>query len=662
MYFALITFVIYVLQLTRDIYSGDTGDLVTAACVGGVPHPPGYPLFTLIGHALCSIPFPFAPVTRVALISAAAGAFGVYLFYKFCLRVTQNRFYSVLSAATLAFSYMYWLHAELPEVFGLHNLFIIALLYLAYNYYEGPTVAKLYRLAALTGLGLTHHQTILFLGPALAVLVLSRWKSIVTYKRSVLYAVGIASVAFLLPYVYVFIASRANPPVNWGTVENVNGLVDLVLRHAYGGFAPSVDNGIPIAVKSAVARDYFRMLVENFSYQIIALAVFGVAYMVWKKKYALLVAFLAGWLLTGPIFVGYAATYYTTATAFGIIERFYSMSYTVFAFFIPFGLVFLDVVLKKWFKKPLLRYALLSYFLIVPVAMFVYNQPKTDLSKTKIGNTLAMTILDSLPKNAVLFASGDTTLFNLWYAQYVLHYRPDVDLINPPGVGNNVFLDGELTKFHKKNPKVPLNTLLQPTLDDIARRRPIYSTYNVEEKPSNSIPVPHGLTFELVPKDQVPTKETFTTQSFERIRQLPKTRRQTLTLAEQNLVTAEIPLIYSHAHVRIGDFLDAHYKDPKTAETFYRLGLWRDEENSSAYAGLALAQFKGYNDCRGSLFNIGQAIDVYPVWKTFYIQRYIIAKRCKVAEPTLNNYRKDFKIRFQGDLDEILKKQYKLDL
>ena len=34
---------IYLHNLTRDIYSGDIGDLVTAASVFGVPHPPGYP-------------------------------------------------------------------------------------------------------------------------------------------------------------------------------------------------------------------------------------------------------------------------------------------------------------------------------------------------------------------------------------------------------------------------------------------------------------------------------------------------------------------------------------------------------------------------------------------------------------------------------------------
>lgn len=663
MYFALLTFVIYVLQITRDIYSGDIGDLVTAACVGGVPHPPGYPLFTLIGHTLCSIPFPLPPVSRVALISAAASSIGVYFFYKFCKRVTSNNIsLATLCAATLAFSYLFWLHAELPEVFGLHNMFIILLLYFGYDYYEKPSAPKLYRLAAIAGLALSHHQTILFVGPAIAIFVLYQWKRLWEYKRQVVYALLFGAAAFTLPYLYVFAAAAHNPVVNWGTVDNVHDLIFLIQRRAYGGFAPSVDNGIPIAVKSAIVRDYFRMLLENYSYQIIFLVIAGAFYLVKNKKWIPLSSFALAWIMTGPAFVAYAATYYTTSTAFGIIERFYSMSFTIFVFFIPFGFMLLDGFLARWFKKPLLRYALLSYFLIVPVAMLMFNRPKTDLSKTQIGNTLAYNILDSLPKNAVLFASGDTTLFNLWYAQYVLHRRPDVDLINPPGVGNNVFLDGELTRYHEKHPKIPLSHLLQPTLDDIARRRPVFSTYDVEEKPKGTVAVPRGLTFELMQKDNIPDKETFINQSLANVRKLAKTRLDTLTLAEQNLVATELPLIYSHANVRIGDFLDGHYKDPKAAETFYRLGLWRNSENSSAYAGLALALFKGYDDCHGALFNIDQAIDIYPVWKTFYIQRYILSKKCKVPESKLKQYKADYKRRFLDDIDAVLKKEYKLEL
>lgn len=662
MYFALLSFFIYLAQMTRDIYSGDTGDLVAAACVGGVPHPPGYPLFTLLGHTLCSLPLPLPPVTKVAIISAAAGAAAVYVLYRFSLRITKSRYLSVLASSILAFSYLFWFHAEVPEVFGLHNLFVALLLYLAYDYHEKPSAQKLYRLAAFTGLALTHHQTTLFLGPALAVLVLSRFKELWREKKSVFIAVVFAAAGFALPYVYVFIASSFNPLVNWGSVATPNDLIHLIQRKAYGGFAPSVDNGIPIAVKTTIVRDYFRMLLENYSFQGLALAFLGVVYLVWKKRFIPLGAFLTAWLMTGPVFVAYAATYYTTSTAFGIIERFYSMSFTIFAFFMPCGLMFLNETLKRWLPKQPLRFLLISYFLIVPIFMIIYNRPKTDMSKTQIGNTLAFDILDNLPKNAVLFVSNDTTVFNVWYAQYVLHRRPDVDIINPPGVGSNNYLNNALTEFHKKNPKLPVKSLMQPALNDIAKRRPMYSTYDIPERPTGFVLVPYGLVYKMTPKEDIPDKETYIVRATDAIRRLHRTRLQTLTAAEENLVATEIPLIYSLGHVRIGDFLDSHFKDPQAAEPFYRLALWRNEENSAAYAGLALSLFKGYKECNSALYNIDQAIRIYPVWSTFYVQRYIMSKQCNVPVKKMNQYKQDYTRRFNKDLDVILKDQYKLDL
>ncbi len=34
---------------SRQIVGGDSGDLITAAYLFGVPHPPGYPLYTFLG-------------------------------------------------------------------------------------------------------------------------------------------------------------------------------------------------------------------------------------------------------------------------------------------------------------------------------------------------------------------------------------------------------------------------------------------------------------------------------------------------------------------------------------------------------------------------------------------------------------------------------------
>ena len=46
---SLFLFVVYALGASRTIYVGDSGELITAVYLLGVPHPSGYPLFVMLG-------------------------------------------------------------------------------------------------------------------------------------------------------------------------------------------------------------------------------------------------------------------------------------------------------------------------------------------------------------------------------------------------------------------------------------------------------------------------------------------------------------------------------------------------------------------------------------------------------------------------------------
>ena len=46
----LVAFVVYALTVEHSVPSGDSGELIAAASVLGVAHPPGYPLYMLLGH------------------------------------------------------------------------------------------------------------------------------------------------------------------------------------------------------------------------------------------------------------------------------------------------------------------------------------------------------------------------------------------------------------------------------------------------------------------------------------------------------------------------------------------------------------------------------------------------------------------------------------
>ena len=63
---------LYFATAARDIVVGDTAELITAAVTLGVAHPPGYPLFTILGHVFSLLPFSSIPF-RVNLLGVVCG-------------------------------------------------------------------------------------------------------------------------------------------------------------------------------------------------------------------------------------------------------------------------------------------------------------------------------------------------------------------------------------------------------------------------------------------------------------------------------------------------------------------------------------------------------------------------------------------------------------
>ncbi|MGH7740169.1 MAG: protein O-mannosyl-transferase family, partial [bacterium] len=62
-------------------YADDSAETITAAWLLGLPHPPGYPLYTLIGHLFSSLPLGGIGF-RVNLLSALLAALNSLLIFQ----------------------------------------------------------------------------------------------------------------------------------------------------------------------------------------------------------------------------------------------------------------------------------------------------------------------------------------------------------------------------------------------------------------------------------------------------------------------------------------------------------------------------------------------------------------------------------------------------
>lgn len=197
---SLISAAVYVFTLAPTLTLEDSGELAVASDWLGVPHPPGYPIWTLVTwffqwifHWVTYNGHP-NPAWGVGLASAVSGAFACGLLAILICRSGADLLRSVpdfkqrlnsqqesricLAAGIsggllLAFSPVLWSQSVIVEVYSLNALFQMAILLLIYMWMCRPKSDTLLYIAAfLFGLGLTNHQTLLFLGLALALAVL----------------------------------------------------------------------------------------------------------------------------------------------------------------------------------------------------------------------------------------------------------------------------------------------------------------------------------------------------------------------------------------------------------------------------------------------------------------------------------------------------------
>ena len=78
----LIALTVYLFTLCPTVYVGDSGELITAAYTTGVPHPPGYPLFCILGKLISFLPIGTIAF-RMNLMSSLFGAVALFVFYIF---------------------------------------------------------------------------------------------------------------------------------------------------------------------------------------------------------------------------------------------------------------------------------------------------------------------------------------------------------------------------------------------------------------------------------------------------------------------------------------------------------------------------------------------------------------------------------------------------
>ncbi len=174
---AAVVLVGYILSLAPTVTLWDAGEFITAAYTLGIPHPPGTPLFVMVGHVWGLVVAIGGYAWRLNLLSAvcsAAAAGFVFLAAHRALRgeVPLLRLLGA-SAATLisAFTFTVWQNSNETEVYAISMFMIGAILWLSLRWRDTRAPRYLLLIVYVMALSIGNHLLALLAGPAVLVFV-----------------------------------------------------------------------------------------------------------------------------------------------------------------------------------------------------------------------------------------------------------------------------------------------------------------------------------------------------------------------------------------------------------------------------------------------------------------------------------------------------------
>jgi hypothetical protein len=509
-----VAFPVYLRTLAPSLPTGDSGELITAAAVLGIAHPPGYPLFTMLGHLFTFLPFGSVAM-RVNLMSAffhvsAAALIGLCVFRliegqrrseeRGALVPWQAATAAVVAGLALAFSSAFWLYGVVAEVFAMNSLFAALLLLILFEWERRPERVWVFWIFALgCGLAASNHHTIVLLAPAFLTLLVSGARRLFPMRRGrlsnpyglqvwhLLVAAALVLVG-LLPYVYLPLAARADPPLNWGDPQSWERFRCHVLRCDYGTFSLTAGDapqrGDRLEHVALLARYWFHAFTP-FGYALAAAGTWWLARRRWVEGLALTLALL----FTGPAFVAFANPYFDNDILRGVLERFYILPSSLFAILVGLGAY--QVIC--WARDGIPRVGRLAApvaaagLLVIPVGAAAAHLPAIDQSENLVDHNFAVDLLGSLDRDALLLMRGDVVTMAVEYAQYVEGMRPDVVAMDM----EKLKLPGYVRQMRRQHPHITIpfdqydegyTASMRLLIDAELPNRPVYMLGNAKEK------------------------------------------------------------------------------------------------------------------------------------------------------------------------------------
>ena len=506
---AVLAFVVLLFTTAPNLTGEDSGELITAAYTMGVAHPPGYPLWCILGK-IFTIIIPVGTIAfRVNFMSVFFAAATIFFLFLVIKKQTKNRIIAAGVSLLFGFSFEFWSQSNIAEVYTLNSFFIAACLFLLQLWREKRSDRILYVLALMCGLGCTNHHTmaplsILF---ALYIYIKSRRRSPLSFK-----VMGIACLIFVLAlsvYLYLPLRSQANPYMNWGQPDTIKKSVRHILRSQYkippdaGYVGPEYQRSWSRFGKQLIV--YASAFVKQFTWGLFWLPILGL-WIHFRKKNFEFYLLLSIFLLTSLGFILFS-NFMPDADGINANDFLFIPSYMVAALWMGTAMRWIWEKGKekiKWRPLPVLA-VIIS--LLLPFPNLLGNFQPNDKSNYYYAIDFGHALIHTLDKDAIIFPEGDHKLFPLLYLQGVPGMRPDVTIANKYGHIEKRLYPGLINRVKRNDGNVERipRAVIEKHIILKNPNRPIYfTTYRyMNDLPEYEL-IPEGLLYRVIRKSDLP--------------------------------------------------------------------------------------------------------------------------------------------------------------
>ncbi len=420
-------FMLFAISAPRTIILEDDGLFVSAAWFAGVVHPPGYPLYTILGW-LSSHLLPFGEIPwRVHLVSGFMGAVTCICIAYLVLRRTGNRPAAYLAGAVLAVSEHFWSQAIISDVYTTNTALLFLALVMAHEAVSKRDTRFWFVVAFLYGLGLANHWPLLILGsPIFIAYALASGRE---FWGKLHYLILSALIPAVLLYGWMIWRSHQDVLVNFlGPIDSLSEVISFIRRDIFADADSSASAGL---IDKAHYARYF--ITEWF----LQLSILGGVFALW----GMLQSYRNGWRFG---FYGEVVTVFTSSflliwmlgydyeyLRIAVFRPYPLVTYCILALWFGIGMDTLIRVAGKWRKSS--SQIIIASFSLIIIVLGIWNGRTNYRANDRFAEQLAQSLFDVVEQNAIFVVYGDASTFTASYYHLVEGKRIDISLLEKGG-------------------------------------------------------------------------------------------------------------------------------------------------------------------------------------------------------------------------------------